>query len=294
LPNAPDGSTSDDEELVDELELLVEDSVRRQLVADVPVGILLSGGVDSSLVTAMAARASSRVKNLTVGFNGYGNYDETGYARLIASHFGTEHIELQAGTTGPDILNELARQYDEPLNDSSMIPTFLVSQLVRQHCKVALGGDGGDEMFGGYEQHRRLLWMKSKIDHVPLGLRRIAAAAGDMALPIGFRGRSWIQALAVDFNTRLPSVAAHFDASERRALMGPTGKHPPTRYEKCAFRSRRIFCSASHAWISRTTYAGRYSGESRSCQHAGFARNEGPAARLPDCRISRLAKSQPD
>jgi asparagine synthase (glutamine-hydrolysing) len=219
-PDAPDGNAGDEEALVDELEVLLADAVRRQLVADVPVGVLLSGGVDSSLVTAMAARASSRVKTFTVGFDGYGSYDETAYARLVANYFGTEHIELQAGSTGPDILNVLARQFDEPLNDSSMIPTFLVSQVVRQHCKVALGGDGGDEMFGGYEQHRRLLWMKSKVDYVPLGLRKLAAAAGDVALPTGFGGRNWIQALAVDFNTLLPNVAAHYDASERRALMG--------------------------------------------------------------------------
>jgi asparagine synthase (glutamine-hydrolysing) len=222
LPDAPVGNAIDDEALVDELEVLLADSVRRQLLAaDVPVGVLLSGGVDSSLVTAMAARASSRVKTFTVGFDGYGNYDETSFARLIANHFGTDHIELQAGGTNPDILNLLARQYDEPLNDSSMIPTFLVSQLVRQHCTVALGGDGGDEMFGGYEQHRRLLWMKSRFEHVPLGLRKLMARGGDMALPTGFRGRNWIQALAVDFDTRLPSVSAHFSAAERRALMGP-------------------------------------------------------------------------
>jgi asparagine synthase (glutamine-hydrolysing) len=224
LPQAPAGDESDDEALVDELEALLADSVRRQLVADVPVGVLLSGGVDSSLVTAMAARVSSRVKTFTVGFDGYGNYDETGFARLVANHFGTEHVELQAGSTNPDILNLLARQYDEPLNDSSMIPTFLVSQLVRQHCTVALGGDGGDEMFGGYEQHRRLLWMKSRFEYLPLGLRKILARGGDIALPTGFRGRNWIQALGVDFATRLPSVAAHFSASERRALMGPDWK----------------------------------------------------------------------
>ncbi len=116
LPEAPAGGESDDEALVDELEALLADSVRRQLVAsDVPVGVLLSGGVDSSLVTAMAARASSHVKTFTVGFDGYGNYDETGFARLIANHFGTDHVELQAGSTSPDILDLLARQYDEPL-----------------------------------------------------------------------------------------------------------------------------------------------------------------------------------
>ena len=239
LPDAPVSDESDDEALVDELEALLADAVRRQLVAsDVPVGVLLSGGVDSSLVTAMAARASAHVKTFTVGFDGYGNYDETSFARVIANHFGTDHVELQAGKTNPDILNLLARQYDEPLNDSSMIPTFLVSQLVRQHCTVALGGDGGDEMFGGYEQHRRLLWMKSRFEHLPLRLRKVVARAGDTVLPTGFRGRNWIQALGVDFDTRLPSVAAHFGASERRALMGPDWKTPAEE-----IREMRVPCA---------------------------------------------------
>jgi asparagine synthase (glutamine-hydrolysing) len=221
IPPAPDVDNNDDEALVEELEVLLADSVRRQMVADVPVGVLLSGGVDSSLVTAMAARASSRVKTFTVGLQGYEKHDEAHFARLVANHFGTEHIELQAGDTSPDILNLLARQYDEPLIDSSMIPTFLVSRLVRQHCTVALGGDGADEMFGGYEQHRRSLLLKSKIGRIPIGFRKLVAAVGDTALPTGFRGRNWIRALGVDFETQLPWVSAQFVASERRALMGP-------------------------------------------------------------------------
>jgi asparagine synthase (glutamine-hydrolysing) len=220
MPAAPSVDGTDDESLVEELEILLADSVRRQLVADVPVGVLLSGGVDSSLVTAMAARASSRVKTFTVGLKGHEKYDEAGFARLIANHFGTEHIELQAGDTTPDILNLLARQYDEPLTDSSMIPTFLVSQLVRQHCTVALGGDGADEMFGGYEQHKRILLLKSKVGRIPLGLRKLVATAGNAALPTGFRGRNYVNALGVDFETQLPFVATHFGIPERRALMG--------------------------------------------------------------------------
>jgi len=225
-PPAPDIDNNDDASLVEELEVLLADAVRRQLVADVPVGILLSGGVDSSLVTAMAARASSRVKTFTVGFEGYEKHDEAQFARLVANHFGTEHIELQAGNTGPEILNLLARQYDEPLNDSSMIPTFLVSRLVREHCTVALGGDGADEMFGGYEQHRRILLLKSRFGRIPLGFRKLLAAVGDAALPTGFRGRNWIKALEVDFETQLPAVAAHFGIRERRALMGPDWQTP--------------------------------------------------------------------
>src|SRR5204862_3515800 len=95
-------------ELLDELESLLEDAVRRQLVADVPVGILLSGGVDSSLVTAMAVRAAPKLKTFTIRFPGYGKYDETEHARLIARHFGTEHVELEAAESTLDLLPLLA------------------------------------------------------------------------------------------------------------------------------------------------------------------------------------------
>jgi asparagine synthase (glutamine-hydrolysing) len=226
MPEPAAVDSHDDEALVEELEALLADSVRRQLIADVPVGVLLSGGVDSSLVTAMAARSSPHVKTFTVGLQGHEKYDEAAFARLVANHFGTEHIELQAGDTSPDILNLLARQYDEPIFDSSMVPTFLVSRLVRQHCTVALGGDAADEMFGGYEQHRRLLLLESQFERVPLPVRKLAAATGDFVLPTGFRGRNWIRALGVDFKTELPLVASHFVASERRALMGSNWRTP--------------------------------------------------------------------
>ena len=147
LPELGDAAQGpvDEAALLDELEALLEGAVRQQMVADVPLGVLLSGGVDSSLITAMAVRASSRVQTFTVGFPGHGKLDETKHARLIARHFGTRHTELMAEDVSADLLPRLARQFDEPIVDSSMIPTFLVSQLVRQHCTVALGGDGGDE-----------------------------------------------------------------------------------------------------------------------------------------------------
>lgn len=232
MPSAPAVDQHDDEALVEELESLLADSVRRQLVADVPVGVLLSGGVDSSLVTAMAARASSRVKTFTVGLEGHEKYDESCFARLVANHFGTEHLELQAGDTNPDILHLLARQYDEPIFDSSMIPTFLVSRLVRQHCTVALGGDAADEMFGGYEQHRRLLLLQSKFGPIPLPFRKLAAASGEAILPTGFRGRNWLAALGNDFETQLPAVSSHFVASERRALLGSSWQTPADKIRR--------------------------------------------------------------
>src|SRR5690606_24924884 len=152
----PHADDADEAALLDELEVLLEDSVSRQMVSDVPVGILLSGGVDSSLVTALAARRGGRIRTYTVGNPGVATHDETAHARLVARHFGTEHTELPLEEAGPDLLPLLARQYDEPLADSSMIPTYLVSRLVRGHCTVALGGDGGDELFGGYYSHSRM------------------------------------------------------------------------------------------------------------------------------------------
>ncbi|MEK7436300.1 MAG: asparagine synthase (glutamine-hydrolyzing) [Pseudomonadota bacterium] len=214
---------ADEAGLLDELEVLLEDAVRRQLVADVPVGVLLSGGVDSSLITAMAVRAAPRVKTFTIRFPGYGEYDETEHARLIARHFGTEHVELAAAESNVDLLPLLAREFDEPMVDSSMIPTYLVSRLVREHCTVALGGDGGDELFAGYPQYNRLLWLQQKLNVVPLGLRLAAAKAAQALLPVGFRGRNWLQGLGADLRTGLPLIYSLFDRGTRQRLMSGHG-----------------------------------------------------------------------
>jgi asparagine synthase (glutamine-hydrolysing) len=209
----------DESVLLDELEFLLEDAVRRQLVADVPVGVLLSGGVDSSLITAMAVRASSQVQTFTVGFSGHAKHDETEHARLIARHFGTHHTELTAEPATAELMHRLARQFDEPMVDSSMIPTFLVSQLVRQHCAVALGGDGGDELFGGYGHYSRLLWVQKRLGLIPQFARKVVSATAEGLLPVGMTGRNWLQALGADLGNGLPLIATYFDASTRRRLM---------------------------------------------------------------------------
>jgi asparagine synthase (glutamine-hydrolysing) len=220
LPDLPMYEQPQDEAaLLDELEVLLEDSVRRQMVADVPVGVLLSGGVDSSLITAMAVRASSRVQTFTIGFAGHGKLDETEHARLIANHFGTRHTELMAVDATADLLPRLARQFDEPLVDSSMIPTFLVSQLVRQHCTVALGGDGGDELFGGYGHYSRLQWMQQRLGLIPHSLRKGISLAAEKLLPVGVKGRNWLQGLGSDLHHSLPLIASYFDRTTRKRLL---------------------------------------------------------------------------
>jgi len=214
----PDDNAPEDEDLVGELERLLAGAVARQMVADVPVGVLLSGGVDSSLVTAMAVRATPRVKTFTVRFPGFEGFDETAHARLIARHFATEHHELEAEDASVDLLPALARQFDEPLADSSMIPTFLVSRLVRRHCTVALGGDGGDELFGGYLHYPRFLWMEQRLARLPRAAARAGAGVARL-LPSQVRGRNWMTALGTDLDTDVPFVSGLFDPAQRRRLL---------------------------------------------------------------------------
>ncbi len=213
--------------LVDELETLLAEAVRRQLVADVPVGVLLSGGTDSSLITAMAARATGRIRTYTACFPADAAYDETPHARLIARHFGTQHTELTVEQPAVDILPLLARQFDEPIADSSMVPTYLICRAVRSHCKVALGGDGGDELFGGYRHYSRLLWMRGRVGHIPRGLRRPVAQAAYKVLPDGLRGRSWVHAAAADLESDVPLIACYFDRAMRRRLLPAGGASVP-------------------------------------------------------------------
>jgi asparagine synthase (glutamine-hydrolysing) len=150
-PVAADDVRDDDEaELVEELRARVRDSVRAHLVSDVPVGVLLSGGVDSSLLAALAAEESSeQLRTFSIGFEER-TFDEVADARLVAERYGTLHRELVVRPDAALLLPALAEAFDEPFADSSALPTYLVSQLAAGDVKVALSGEGGDELFGGY------------------------------------------------------------------------------------------------------------------------------------------------
>jgi asparagine synthase (glutamine-hydrolysing) len=166
-----------------QLEALLLDSVGLQVLADVPVGAFLSGGIDSSLVTALMTRVSAgRVKTFTIGFDQAG-FDEAPYARAVAAHLGTDHTELYLGPEAVRAeIPALAEIYDEPFADSSQLPTLLVSRLARREVTVALSGDAGDELFCGYNRYLVPQRGYAAMRAIPTGLRQIAAA-GITAVP---------------------------------------------------------------------------------------------------------------
>ncbi len=142
-----------EEDYLDELRALLDESVRLRLLSDVPLGAFLSGGLDSSLIVAyMARHTSERVKTFAIGFSGEESFNETPYARRVADLLGTDHHEFIVQPDAIDLLPFLVWHHDQPFADSSAIPTYLVSHLTRDHVTVALTGDGGDELFGGYER----------------------------------------------------------------------------------------------------------------------------------------------
>jgi asparagine synthase (glutamine-hydrolysing) len=171
-------------EITDRLEDLLGDAIAMRLRADVPVGAFLSGGIDSSTVVAlMRSQSSGPVRSFTIAFDDPA-YDESAYAAAVARHLGTDHTELRL-TAGDarDVIARLPQLYDDPFADSSQIPTYLVSRLAREHVTVALSGDGGDELFGGYNRHAWGGPVWSAIGGLPLPLRRAAAGLLRAATP---------------------------------------------------------------------------------------------------------------
>ena len=167
------GSTSD---AIDHLETLLKSAVKQQMMADVPLGAFLSGGIDSSLIVSlMQAQSDTAIKTFTIGFNEQ-SYNEAVYAKAVAKHLGTEHTELYVtAQQAMDVIPRLPSLYDEPFSDSSQIPTYLVSHLAKQHVTVALSGDAGDELFCGYNRYIMTQKFWKHMSLLPIPVRHLVA-----------------------------------------------------------------------------------------------------------------------
>ena len=200
-----------------ELRRLLEESVRLRLMSDVPLGAFLSGGIDSSIVCALMARALDRpVQTFSIGFEGAPE-DETVHARRVARHIGSQHREFVVRPDALAILPDLVWYMDEPLADPSLLPTWAVSEMARREVTVVLSGDGGDETFAGYETYR-LARAYGRTDRIPLALRRLLAGAGRNA-PERWARR--FARLAEDPLERFLRVVTISTQGERRALLAP-------------------------------------------------------------------------
>jgi asparagine synthase (glutamine-hydrolysing) len=201
-------------------------SVGQRMMADVPLGAFLSGGVDSSLVVAlMQAQSSKPVRTFSVGFDD-ARYDESSHAAAVAAHLGTDHTTLKATSQmALDTIPQLADMYDEPFADSSQIPTALIASLTRQHVTVALSGDGGDELFGGYNRHVWVPRIWSKLNRLPVAVRKTLALSL-RSIPVGaydgvmnIAGRVLPKRLHIrTFGEKLHKLAAVLESPSQQVL----------------------------------------------------------------------------
>ncbi|MBK7392224.1 MAG: asparagine synthase (glutamine-hydrolyzing) [Chloracidobacterium sp.] len=211
-----------------ELRDLLSDAVRMRLVSDVPLGILLSGGIDSSTVAAFAIQhATERVKTFSIGFE-EDSFDESKYARQVAKHLDTEHYEekLSAATAG-DLISEIGIWLDEPLSDGSLIPTFLLAQFVQKHVTVALGGDGGDELFAGYPMYYAHT-VAAKYARVPSILRKGFIEPVVKRLPVStknmsfdYKAKRFVRGANLNTVERHHSWFGSFSREEQTQLLTP-------------------------------------------------------------------------
>lgn len=203
----------DEETALARTRALLEDAVRVRLMSEVPLGAFLSGGVDSSLVVGLMSRMMDRpVKTFSIGF-AEEDYSELPYARQMAQHFGTEHTDLIVRPELLSVLPELVWAYDEPFADESAVPTYYVSKLAREHVTVALSGDGGDEIFGGYERYARMRAVEQTA--MPL---RLALSSGSLLLREGMRGKNRFSGMRLPLPERYTRGEMAFSPKLRASL----------------------------------------------------------------------------
>ncbi len=212
LPFTP--TCQDDEATaIERTRALLKDAVQVRLMSEVPLGAFLSGGVDSSVVVGLMSQMMSQpVKTFSIGFE-EDDFSELPYARKVAKHFGTDHHEFFVRPELVSVLPQLVWAFDEPFADASMLPTYYVSKLAREHVTVVLTGDGGDEIFGGYKHYQREL----SINRIPALIRSLLKY-GSMLMPDGMRGRNRLRNMGSDLATRFAQSYTRYPVGSRPSM----------------------------------------------------------------------------
>jgi len=214
LPEYGTHQPKSEEQCLEELEWRLAEAVRIRLISDVPLGAMLSGGTDSSTIVALMARASSKpVKTFAIGFT-QSDFDESKYARIVAQKFATEHHELMLEPDVLGALEKITHSLEEPFADSSMLPTYFISCLARQHVTVALSGDGGDELFAGYERYA-IQQRREKFASIPQSVWRFYRQRLFPLVPKGTRGRQLSYNISLPWRERYADEMCFVSAFER-------------------------------------------------------------------------------
>jgi asparagine synthase (glutamine-hydrolysing) len=238
-------------ELVEQLRAMLTESVTLHQVSDVPVGAFLSGGLDSSAVVAMMAKpAAGRLKTFSIGFAESG-FDELPYARQVASQFGTDHYDLVLRPDVVKIVEDLTWYLDEPFGDTSAIPTYMVSRLASEHVKVVLSGDGGDELFAGYDKYV-VEGRERQFDRIPRPLRKVAGAVGHL-MPEGMTGRNFLRHLALDGAERYVDASTMFRTDQMRKLFHADAYRRMAQYDPRA-ESLAMLNHGGDDWLAAVQY----------------------------------------
>jgi asparagine synthase (glutamine-hydrolysing) len=216
--NGSSGPVREESYYTERIRELLAESVKLRLISDVPLGAFLSGGIDSSTVVAMMARQMDRpVKTFSIGFT-ESSFDELHYARITAKHFNTEHHEFIVTPDVCKIVEEIIWHHDEPFADVSSIPTYIVSKMAREHVTVVLSGDGGDELFAGYERY--LVDRKREVfDRIPGFLRRNFMLRASRAIPRAAYGKNFLRNVSLDSDARYVDSISYFDEDAKRDLL---------------------------------------------------------------------------
>jgi asparagine synthase (glutamine-hydrolysing) len=243
-------TTATEQDLIRRLRHLLADTVAAHQISDVPVGAFLSGGIDSSAVVAlMAQQSSTRIKTFSVGFH-EGGFDEHEYARKVAARFGTEHHEIVLEPSVIPNVQDLVWYLDEPFGDTSAIATYVVSKLAATQVKVVLTGDGGDELFAGYDKYV-VEGRERRYDRMPHGIRRLTSAVS-AALPEGVRGRRFLRHLGLNGSRRYLDASTLVSADELPNLFRDAAFAEMKPYDPWA--ASLTYLERGNDWVSTLQY----------------------------------------